>query len=277
MTIKKILKNGYKKLKNKRIKSASLDAEVILSYVLKKPRSYLYIWPDKKITKKQKVRYNKLIKKRLNFEPVAYLTHHKEFFGLDFYVNKQVLVPRPETEILVETVLKYFRITNHRSQITICDLGTGSGCMAITLKKYLPKARILASDISKKVLRVARKNAKKNKVKINFRKGNLLEPWKNFKLDIIVTNLPYLTGKQMRAKSIQAEPKKALFGGKKGLEIYEKLFKQIDNFQIKAKIFIEIDPRQLKNATKLIKQYFPQRKTAVIQDLSGKARVLVIE
>ncbi|MDZ7798513.1 MAG: peptide chain release factor N(5)-glutamine methyltransferase [Patescibacteria group bacterium] len=276
MRVNKILENSYKKLRDRKIKSASLDTEVLLSYVLKKTRSYLYIWPDKKITKNQATRYKRLIKKRCDHEPVAYLIHHKEFFGLDFYINKNVLIPRPATETLVDIIIKLVD-AGRDPHLRILDVGTGSGCMAVTLKKYLPKTRILASDLSEKILKIAKKNAKKNKVKINFRKGNLLEPWKNFKLDIIVANLPYLTPQQMKAKSIQAEPQKALYGGKKGLEIYEELFRQIKDFKIKAKVFIEIDPRQIKNITKLIKEYFPKRKIAVIQDLSGQDRVVVIK
>lgn len=277
MTIREILKKSEQKIKNKKIASASLDAEVLLSFVLKKPRSYLYIWPDKTITKKQETRFRRLVACRLKGEPIAYLIKNKEFYGLNFYVDKNALIPRPETECLVEEILKYLRIANRKSRIAIADIGTGSGCLAITLKKYYPKAKIYASDISETALAVAKKNAKNHKIKIFFKQGNLLEPFKKTKFDIIVSNLPYLTPQQMKNKTIQAEPRSALFGGKDGLTYYQELLNQIKRCKHKPLIFLEIDPGQTKAIKKIIGKNLPDVSGEIKKDLAGKDRVVIIK
>ncbi|MEW6407954.1 MAG: HemK/PrmC family methyltransferase [Patescibacteria group bacterium] len=164
MQIEQALKYGSTILKNKSDSSA-LDAEILLSYVLKKSRTFLFTYPEKKLTKTQWQKYKKLIARCAKYEPIAYITRRKEFYGLDFYVDKRVLIPRPKTEELVEKILTYLQKTKHQmSNIKICDVGTGSGCIAIALAKNLPQAKIYAVDISKKALKIAKLNAKKHKV-----------------------------------------------------------------------------------------------------------------
>ena len=280
MTIQKVLIYAIEKLRTKKITSAQLDAEVLLSFILNKPREFLYSHPEYKITKNQAVKFKKLISQRIENKPIAYLIKHKEFFGLDFYVDENVLIPRPETEILVEEVLieaKKLQATSDKP--TILDLGTGSGCLAISLKKFLPKAKVIASDISNKALEVAKLNAKKHKVKILFIKANLLEPFikGNFKMDILVANLPYLTPLQLKEKSIQSEPKKALLGGQDGLKYFRRLFDQINLLKLKPKaIFLEIDPSQSKKLSSLAQIYFEKAKIEIKKDLVGWDRVMVI-
>lgn len=217
-----------------------------------------------------------MIQQRLKNEPVAYLINNKEFYGLNFYVDKNVLIPRPETEVLVDEIFKHIRIANHESRITICDIGTGSGCIAITLKKYLPKAKVYASDISKKALAVAKKNARKLKVKILNKQGDLLKPLKKIKINIIAANLPYLTPRQMKEESIQAEPKLALSGGKDGLDLYKELLNQVKEYAQKPLIFLEIDPRQAMKIRRLIKKKLPQAVIEIKKDLSGRNRIAII-
>jgi release factor glutamine methyltransferase len=279
MTIKNNLKQAIIKLNKKKNSSACLDAELLLSHVLKKPRSYLYIWPEKKITKKQETRYRRLVAGRLKEEPVAYLVRDKEFYGLNFYVDKNVLIPRPETECLVEEIFKTIRHKPYAigHKLTIADIGTGSGCLAITLKKYLPKAKIYASDISKKALAVAKKNAKKHKVKIFWKHGDLLTPLKKIKFNIIMTNLPYLTSRQMKNKTIQAEPKSALFGGQDGLDIYRELLNQIKELKYRPLVFLEIDPAQTVKIRKMIKNILPTFIMKIKNDLAGKERIVMIK
>jgi len=270
MTIKHSLDLAIKKLKLKKNKTAALDAEVLLAFILKKPKEFLYTWPDKKLTADQTKKFQALISRRTGGEPVAYLIKNQEFYSLDFYVDKRVLIPRPETELLIEEVMEY--VMNQK--LKIADIGTGSGCIAVALAKNLPAAKIIATDISKKALAVAKKNAGKHKAKIDFFYGNLLQPLinKKNKIDIIVANLPYLK------KPLPFEPKTAFVGGKDGLEIYEKLIQQIANYKLRSKlILLEIDPRQIIKIKKIISKYLPQAKIEIKKDLAKLARTVVIK
>jgi len=277
---------------NKKIKTAGLDAEVLLSFVLKKPKEFLYTHPKYELTKQQITRFKKLISRRSKGEPVAYLRNTKEFYGLDFYINKRVLIPRPETELLVEEVVESLKPRSRtfmvrrlmkgrlRDNTTIIDIGTGSGCIAISLAKHLPKTKILATDISKPALAVAKKNARKQGVKVKFYQGDLLEPLKNKKIDIIAANLPYLDNyyKLSKDPGLKFEPEKALEGFQHGIAVYEKLFKQVAGLKRKPKIIIcEIGPTQAKKMKKLAKKYLPNSKVEIKKDLAGLNRVFIIK
>jgi len=228
MTISLALKLASARLKAGKINIPPLEAEILLAAVLKKPPVFLLTRGEKKITKTQNAKYRRLIARRLKGEPVAYLTGHKEFYGLNFKVNKNVLIPRPETELMVEEALKL--ITRNPQPVTLIDVGTGSGCIIITLaksiKNYRPEADqpwadelspfakasedkkitnydFLATDISNGALKVAKQNSRLHDVNknIKFIQGNLLEPILNSKFLIrsasrrtkfvILCNLPY--------------------------------------------------------------------------------------
>lgn len=278
MKILRALKKAAKKFQQKKILSADLDAEILLSHVLRKPRSYLYIWPGKTMTASQTKRYGKLVARRLKFIPVAYLTKRKEFYGLDFYVDKNVLIPRPETESLAEEALKTAKLC-HQKTIKIADIGTGSGCLAVTLKKYLPGAKIYASDLSKKALAVAKKNSKKHKLKIFFKQGDLLEPFIKIKLDLIVANLPYLKPIKEYLKNypgLKHEPLIALTAANKGLGLYARFFAQVKKYFDKKKIIVEIDPGQKTAIRKIIRNNLPKAEIEIKKDLAGKNRIVII-
>lgn len=293
MTIGQVLNKYTKFLQAKKIASASLDAEVLLAYVLKKPKEYLYTYPEKNLTAKSLRQLKTLVKRRSRGEPVAYLIKRREFYGLDFFVDKRVLIPRPETEMLVEEVVKAadrLQTTDDRNKgavsckpLTVVDIGTGSGCIAITLAKNLHQAEIIATDISKDALKIAKQNAKKHKVlkQIKFYHGNLLTPIKNKKNDVIIANLPYLTNKEFSSNtitSIKFEPKAALDGGKNGLDIYRKFFQQIKEYNIKnCAIFIEIGYRQTNQLKKYLLKTFSQAKIQIKKDLGGLGRVMIIK
>lgn len=243
MTIKNTLWWAYKKLKDSKIKSAYLDADILLAYVLQKPKSFLYSYPDYQLTNKQRRRYKKLVNKRKNHCPIAYLTGYKEFYGLKFKVNKYVLIPRPESEEIIDKALKIInkRFIKHDTSYVICDIGTGSGCLMISLAKKLQELNIInnfeliATDISRKALRVAQENAKYHQINkhIAFLKGDLLKPLQNKKVDLIIVNLPYLTKHDLKKEpSLKKEPPKALKGA-----LYPRLFKQIKKLK-KAPIVI---------------------------------------
>ncbi|MFH1522503.1 MAG: peptide chain release factor N(5)-glutamine methyltransferase [Patescibacteria group bacterium] len=291
MTICPILTNNTNKLKKKRIPNPHLEAEFLLSHILKKPREFILAHPEKKLTKTQIKNYQLLITRRLKGEPLAYIICCKQFYGLDLYVNKNVLIPRPETELMVDEALKF--ATCNPKHAIIIDVGTGSGCVIISIAKKLsfgyPKLsfKYLASDISKSALAVARKNAKLHKVdrKIEFIQGNLLKPLlnileiRNYNL-VILANLPYLSPIQIKnSPTIKYEPKLALSAGPDGLKYYRQLFKQIGqvaNHQIQITILCEIDSSQTIKIKKLIKKELPQSKIQIKKDLSGLNRMVKI-
>jgi len=242
MDIKTLLVTTAKQLKTKNITSANLDAEVLLSWALRKPKTFLYTRPEYKLNKSETSKYKNCIKRRLMNEPVAYITGRKEFYGLDFFVSKHVLIPRPLTEQIIDQIKK---LKKPSDQFTILDIGTGSGCIAITIAKLFPKATVIASDISKQALKIAHKNAKNNSVKVKFIKSNLLDSRKLKKLlprvDLITANLPYITLKEYQKLSPDIrryEPKQTLIADAGGWEYYYKLFKQLKNLKIKKTLGI---------------------------------------
>lgn len=271
MTIKKALSFAYKKLIH--FPSPQLDADILLSFVLKKPKTYLYINTEKKLTTLQVNKFKKLINLRSKHQPIAYLTNQKEFFGFNFYVDKRVLIPRPETETLIELVNKLLRTQKIK---TVADIGTGSGCIAISLKKINPYIRIFASDISTPALQVAKKNSKFQQTKIKFLKGNLLTPYQHKKIDLYIANLPYVSPEiYKKEKSIKAEPKQALFAKNHGLEYIENIIYAIQLLKYKPKfLLLEINPNQFKKIKK-ISNYLPIKITAY-RDLQKKIRILKI-
>lgn len=278
MTIIEAEKIGVEKLNLSKIPSAILDAEVLLYYVLKKSKEFILTNPEFKITKQQQNKYLALIKRRQKSEPVAYLTGEKEFYGLKFIVNKNVLIPRPETELLIEEAKKFI----NDQKLTIVDVGCGSGAIAITLKKYLPKNKLIATDISQAAINVAKKNSNLNKVKVEFIKTDLIKNIKE-KIDVIVANLPYVPEEEKKIKNVfsaplKYEPAKALYAGKYGLDLYEKLFKQINKLNIKPKIlFCEIGSTYTDKVKNLSKKYFPKSNIEIKKDLCGKNRLIIIK
>lgn len=296
MTIKQALVKASQKLNKAKIKSAALDAEILLAFALKKTKEYLHTHPEKKLTSNQLKKYNSLINRRAKLEPVAYLINHKEFFGLGFYVDKNVLIPRPETETLVEEALKIAYLPRRRRRVEagklkaksykLIDIGTGSGCIAVALAKNLPKAKIIAIDSSSKALKIAKKNARINKVskRIKFIKSNLLtaSQLSIVNCQLLTANLPYLTPAQYKQNpELKHEPKNALVAGPDGLKYYRQLFHQISKqyshefANNSHKLVIEIDPSQTFKIKKLIKKYHPESKIQIKKDLSGLDRVVI--
>ncbi|HBB37975.1 MAG TPA: peptide chain release factor N(5)-glutamine methyltransferase [Candidatus Magasanikbacteria bacterium] len=261
-----------------------LDAELLLAHVLDKPREFLIAHDDEKIGIVATWQFRKLVKKRKNGIPLAYLTGHKEFFGLDFFVNKHTLVPRPDTELMVEEVLQEIKKTRNQ-EITLIDIGTGSGCIPIAIAtsiKQYNNITIFAADISKKALKIAKKNANKHNIDITFKHGNLLAPLHStfciLHSEIIITaNLPYLTQTQFDEEpSIQHEPHSALVADKQGLALYEELLEQIKTYHLTPITYLEIDPTQTSQISAIITRIFPHATIEIKKDLSGKDRVVTI-
>lgn len=278
-------------------KSQSIDsteAQILLSHMTQQSREFIITHPEKKVDLLNYLKFRRLVNKRKKGVPVAYLTGHKEFFGLDILVNKYTLVPRPETEILVEKVIEEIRNKKLEiGEIILIDVGTGSGCIPISILKNINRNNIkaFAIDISKQALKIAQQNASNYNVDINFLQGNLLEPISKFHNSlfripnsqiIITANLPYLTQEQFDEEpSIQHEPKSALVADDNGLALYKKLLEQIKEialcYMCHVTCFMEIDPSQSQPLLEYIKSIFPKANIEVIKDLSGNDRVVKVK
>jgi release factor glutamine methyltransferase len=254
--------------------TANLDVELLIMHVLKKPREFLYTHPDYCLTKLQIKKINHSLKLRTKGMPIALITGHKEFYGLDLIVSRKTLIPRPETELLVESIL------NNKKVKTIADIGTGSGCISLALAKNNKKLKIYASDISAGALKIAKINTQNHKIKrITFLKGDLLIPYKKIALDAIVANLPYLSNDiyEQNIFNLAHEPKNALVAGSTGLDYYKKLLIQLNNLESKPNfIYLEILDQQTIPLKELIKKYLPHLHVKFKKDLSGKNRVAII-
>ncbi len=273
MKINELLKFGYEILKKNGIDSYVLDTELLLGFVLKKKKEWILANPEFNVHKNAEKRFFRLIVKRIKNYPIAYILGYKYFYGLKFKVNKHVLIPRPETETLIDEIIKL-----KPEKITILDVGTGSGCIAISLGTKLQNVNIIASDISQKALRIAKKNARLNNTKnIQFIKSDLLTGIENKDVDIIVANLPYVK-KDYKNESIKYEPRSALYSSKDGLSHYKKLLYQIKELKFSPKyIFLEIDPDQVEILTNFTKQIFSKPIIEIKKDLNGFDRIFIIK
>ena len=257
--------------------SPQIDAEVLLCFILKKNRAYLYSHPEKTLNPDQINLFNYLISERSKGQPIAYLTGTREFWSLDFCITPDVLIPRADTEILIQAVLDHAQ--NQNQALAIADFGTGSGIIAITLASERPHWKIIGLDISPQALKLARKNAEKNQIKnINFIESSwgekLLE--QDLLLDLIVSNPPYLsqTDPHLSQGDLRFEPPGALISGKSGLEDFEKIIKQAKQLlkPDSGKIFFEHGFNQAQDIFNLLTQAgFKNIQT--IQDLNKINRV----
>lgn len=211
--------------------------------------------------------------------PVQHLIGHETFFGHDFLVNKDVLIPRFETEELVINVLDYIDSFFEKKPLSLADIGTGSGCIAITLKKENPDLNVYASDISSKALKVAMQNADNLNGRISFEEGDMCAPFIGKMLfDVVVSNPPYLKTDEPLEKIVKDyDPKEALFGGKDGMYFYKRLFEDVDKIiQKKALIALEHGDDLGKPIKKLIKKTFPDAKIVQKKDMQGKDRMTFV-
>ena len=292
MKLKEILNDGIYVLKEKNIDDCNLKARILLSFLLGKPKEYLIINDNKELEVEKQVEYYSLLDRLISGEPLQYITNNQEFMGLDFFVNEKVLIPQPDTEILVEAVMKYL---NNNCGKEICelfenypqeklnnpkvlDLCTGSGAIAISVAKKIQSDNIevFASDISKDVLEVAKINCEKNDVKVNFIQSDLFENI-NEKFDIIVSNPPYIETDVIPelSKDVQNEPHLALDGGEDGLDFYRKIAKETGKYLNKnGMLFLEIGYNQ-KDSVQEILENNNFKNIICLQDFSGNDRVII--
>ena len=272
-TIGALLKRATEILRERGSRSPRLDAELLLSYSLGfKSRVELYTNFDRPLTEEEVENYRKLIVRRAKGEPVAYITGRKEFFGFSFKVERGVLIPRPETELLVEVV--YERIKD-KEGLKIVDVGTGSGCIAISLCKLTKnKHEIIGVDISEKALKVAKENAKNLSCPVKFKKSDLLKGI-NEKVDVVVSNPPYISfdDKRVDREVVKFEPAVALFAGKTGFEVIERLIKEArEKLKPGGLIALEFGEGQGERVKELLEEG-GFKGVKIFKDLSGIDRV----
>lgn len=274
------LRQARLQLEEAGIGSAVLDAEVLLSHVTGLDRAQLYAGLGRPLSGEEEDRFGKLTRRRLGGEPVAYITGRKEFMGLDFMVSPAVLIPRPETELLVENALKLMPTAG-----SVVDVGTGGGAIAVSLAFHNPEAVVFAIDRSSEALEVARRNAVKNGVahKVLFFQGDLLGPLSGLlqpnQADLIIANLPYIATGDLQGLPMEVkmfEPLSALDGGADGLEHYRRLLPQAEIHLKKGGVLLfEIGFDQGREALALLEPKV--WKAAVIKDLAGLDRVMLAQ
>ncbi len=280
MNLREIFNSAGETLMRTGSPDAQLEAEVLIRHVLRIDRATFFRDLEQPVTDCDRERLDDLVNRRLNREPLNYITGLREFYGLDFEVSDSVLIPRQETELLVDTVISLAR-SRPKCEMKICDIGTGSGAIAVSVAVNLPSAEVMAIDISQRALDIADANRRMHGVynRVSLRRGNLLEPV-NWKPEIIVCNPPYIRRSDLSLlqPEIQYEPSVALDGGPDGLEVIRGLLRQSsDKVSSTGAILFEIDSSQKDSARMLSREYFPNSEISILDDLSGNSRAILIE
>jgi len=292
MTVKRLLTSAAKKLQPRRITCPAdrsvgwLEAEILLAHVLQKDRVWLVAHEDEPVHDRPARKFRSLVARRVKREPIAYLTGHKEFYGRDFVVGPHTLIPRPESELFIERLTATLK---RDGNYLFCDIGAGSGAIAVTLALEFPRSRVVATDVDAHALQTARVNAARYKVagRMSFIKEDLLGRKVRHELRpstrplVLVANLPYLPDrdkKRLTGDVVDYEPGRALFAGPKGTELIERLWKQIaDHLHPLPRVMLfEFDPPQAARLKALAKKMFPGARVNIIKDLSQRNRLLEI-
>lgn len=260
---------------------SALEAELLLMHALGVYRARLYQRLAEPLAPEASAAHRRLLDRRLAGEPLPYITGHREFFALDFETTPAALIPRPETETLVELAIAFARERCAGRRIAIADIGTGSGVIAVALARELPLARIVATDISADALALARRNAARHDVadRIDFREGDLIGPLAE-PVQMIAANLPYVTASQLESSPPEIrdhEPRVALDGGSDGLDVIRQLLAQAPaRLAESGALFCEIGAWQGDAAREIGRRAFPRARIEIARDLSGRDRVLAV-
>lgn len=284
-TIIELIKWTTDFLQKHNIETPRLESEILLSHALNTNRLQLYLDFEKPIPSSELVNFKELIKRRAKHEPLAYIIGKREFWSLDFKVTRDVLIPRPDTELLVEIAIKTIeeereKRNNHGWIPQIVDLGTGCGNIAISLAKELKDCQIYACDQSEKALKIAKENAVNHSTEdiISFFEGDLLEPLEQLKVDFIVSNPPYIQATDIPLLPIEVcnyEPHLSLNGGKDGLHYYRELFNKVPGYLTQeGYLIMEIGFGQKEAINDLLKNQLAFQKPHFIKDLAGIDRVV---
>lgn len=310
MKLQELIQNSKHELDSLNVEDADIKLKILIEYVFKISKEKLILKYKDEINDKKVEEFRKLLKKLENGILIQYIINNQEFMGLNFYVDENVLIPQPDTEILVEEVIKYCNeLRNNESEdketnkdykeniekepiinkedkninkktIKILDLCTGSGIIGISIYKYLENVEIYASDISQKALNIAEKNTNLNNAKINFINSDMFENIHIKDFDIIVSNPPYIESKVIESlsKEVQNEPKLALDGGEDGLKFYRCILENAKDYLRKnGAIFLEIGYDQKEKIEEILKSYKIYKETKCIKDFGGNNRVIIIK
>lgn len=310
MKLQELIQNSKYELDSLNVEDADIKLKILIEYVFKISKEKLILKYKDEINNKKVEEFRKLLKKLENGIPIQYIINNQEFMGLNFYVDEDVLIPQPDTEILVEEVIKYCNeLRNNKTEdketnkdykentekepiinkndkninkktIKILDLCTGSGIIGISIYKYLENVEIYASDISQKALNIAEKNTNLNNAKINFINSDMFENIHIKDFDIIVSNPPYIESKVIKSlsKEVQNEPKLALDGGEDGLKFYRSILENAKDYLRKnGAIFLEIGYDQKEKIEEILKSYKIYKETKCIKDFGGNNRVIIIK
>lgn len=273
--IRDVLEHAYQQLAA--IETNRLDAQLLLCHVLQVERPYLIAHDDRILADDEKAQFEALVARRATGEPIAYILGTKHFWDLEFEVSRTVLIPRPETEHLVEAALERVK---DRSKFQAADIGTGSGAIAITVAKHC-NAVMHAIDFSREALAIAEKNASKNGVDIQFYEGSLAQPLidNDVKVDLLMANLPYIPTSDLQELDVSKhEPVLALDGGEDGLDFIRELLLQVPDCCTEgALILLEIDRRQGQAVINFALEHLAPKETSVIKDLAGLDRIVRIQ
>ncbi len=277
MTIQEAIHKAIIKLKIEKIDSPKQKARLLMQFILKQTRQYIIVHDKKELTKKQEESYFQAIEKLIKKIPLQHITHQQEFMKMNFYIDEKVLIPRPDTETLVEEVIQIAKKIKAKK---ILDLCTGSGAIAISLAKFIPNSQITATDISQEALKIAKLNAISNNVEkqILFLQSDLFESFSKEKYDIIVSNPPYIKKEEIKTltKEVQKEPHIALDGGYDGLDFYRNIIHQAYEFlKYGGYLCLEIGYDQKIDVIELIEQEEKYINTYGKKDLYGNDRIIV--
>jgi release factor glutamine methyltransferase len=278
-TIERLLNEGINKISKREYNNPFLDAQLILCHMLKKDRIYLHIHKDEQVDGKTWEEFFKLVEKRNSGYPLQYITNRQEFMSLDFYVQEGVLVPRPDTETLVEKIIKYTQENLNDKKIKILDIGTGSGAIALSLAHYIKNCSVTAIDISDAAIKTAMINKENLKLEnVEIIKLDLFNMDFDEKYDIVVSNPPYIERDTIRSLPVEVsvyEPKAALDGGIDGLDFYRQIAQVFKNIHEPGAILsVEIGCTQRDAVKEIFEELKIFKKIECDRDLSGNDRVI---
>lgn len=279
MLVREVLVQAAAQLREQGVETPRLDADLLLAHVLGVNRAALFTWPERRLTPKELTLFRDLVARRAAREPLAYIVGHREFFGLDFSVNPHVLIPRPETELLVEHALRLAR--QFDTPPCIADVGAGSGAIVVALAVHLPQATLYALDDSSEALALTAENARRHGVagRIHCLHSDLLASLP-VPVDLITANLPYVATGEWEGLAPEIrhfEPRSALDGGPDGLDLIRRLLATAaPHLQPGGAILLEIGASQGVAVTALARQCFPQADVQLYQDYAGLDRLLLV-
>ena len=278
--LREAVQQTHRTLEASHIPDARLEAEVMLMNVMRLQRHDLFSQQETEVSPQQEEALAHILERRLQREPLAYILQYKEFYGVNLLVNTDVLIPRPETECMVEHALFMALMGMETPKLVIADVGTGTGAIAINLAMHLPAARIFAVDCADAVLDVAAYNIRAHNVgdRVTLGKGDLLEPIPE-PVDLILANLPYVPSGRIPdlQPEIRWEPQQALDGGPDGLDLIRRLLQQAPSkLKEHGIVLLELDPEQVPAVQAMAEEIFPEAEMSVEKDLAQRDRIFVI-